>query len=125
MKTLLTILLLAFVVSATAQDTVRYLGGAPQYDYHKLSSKIDGMQYNIGIYASQRRVAYLYMGASVLSFSAVTGYNVSSAPEDVAPGLFIIPSALGIISAFKFIKAEKYLRKAGIEVTPSGVRITF
>lgn len=118
MKTLLTILLLMCAAELAAQyDTTHY----SQVDL--LSKKIDNMQYNLGMYAKQRDIAFGFMGASIASSLAV--YGVNSMIDYPQAALYAIPAGFSVIAVIKLIGAEKYLRKAGVEVTARGVIVKF
>ncbi len=119
-KTIFLIAVMLVTVQLFAQDTIRYVGGVPQYDYLKLTKKIDAINNNLDMYAAQRRQAVYWLGGSVITSMAVTGYNVSEEPVTV---LYVIPAAMSIVSIVKLIGAEKYLRR--IEVTGSSIKIRF
>jgi hypothetical protein len=122
MKTLLIISLLFIAASMAAQrDTIRYLGGVPQYDYLKLSRQIDAINNNLDMYAAQRRQAFFWMGGSVITSMAVTGFNLNN--NEPYPSLYLIPAAMSIVGIIKLLSADKHLRK--VEVTGSGVRVKF
>ena len=118
MKTLLTISLLMCAVNLAAQyDTTHY----SQLDL--LSKRIDNMQYNLGMYAKQRDIAFGFMGASVASTLIV--YEVNRRLDYPQAALYMIPVGFSAIYVIKLIGAEKHLRKAGVEVTAKGVVVKF
>jgi len=122
MKTLLIISLLFIAASMAAQrDTIRYVGGVPQYDYLKLSRQIDAINNNLDMYAAQRRKAFFWMGGSVITSLAVTSINLNA--KEPIPALYVIPVAMSIMGIVKLLGADKHLRK--VEVTGSGVRVKF
>ena len=121
MKTLLIISLLFVTASMAAQyDTLRYVGGVPQYDYQKLSKKIAGLENNLELYAAQRQQAFFWFGGSIITSVAASAYNISVEPM---PVLHVIPITMSIVGVVKLLGAEKYLRR--VEVMGSGVRVKF
>lgn len=120
MKTLLTILLLTVAVNMAAQyDTTSYM--VSQYDFQKLSQKVDGIETNMELYGAQRREAFLWMGGAVFASIGVTAYNLNT--DSPQPFLSIIPAAISVVGIVRLLGAEKYLRR--VEVTGSGVRVKF
>ena len=90
-----------------------------------IRSDVANIQYSLGKYYQERRIAkYCEIGAIL---SGVGGYGVAafSDADDIGRIMLSACIGLGVVSAIIHIDAEKWLKRSSIKLSPGSIRVYF
>lgn len=88
----------------------------------ELENEIKAIKYNLGNYNKQHRTAFLLEGLALGTISIAAAFEGDTESQQV---IYITSGIIALTGAVIYIDANKWMKRASIEILPGGVKLKF